>query len=129
MRKSLPAALHSFPVLLLGAAVSLLLTACDPGTSQNASVQIQITDAPSDFIQSADVWISRVYLKCGRNDEHEDADDHFEGERHGGADSLEVRRALADSLSAHRHDDEDDAGEGSDHCDNVDLFEIGRAHV
>ncbi len=28
-------------------------------------VQVQITDAPSDFIQSAEIWVSRVYLQGG----------------------------------------------------------------
>ena len=122
MRKYLPASNNFFPSILLAAAVSLL-TACDQGTSENASVQLQITDAPSDFIQSADVWISRVYLKCGPKDENEDenGEDHFEGDDHRRADSLEVRRVKDDSLRARRNDD-DEEDEGGDHCDRIDLF-------
>ena len=45
---------------------ALGLTACDDSDTapeDRALVQIAVTDAPSDYIESAEVWISRVYLQ------------------------------------------------------------------
>ncbi|MEQ9397658.1 MAG: DUF4382 domain-containing protein [Longimicrobiales bacterium] len=59
---------------LLGAATLLTAvgTACadsDPaGPSGTARIQILLTDAPSDMLDSAHVWISRVYLVGGGGD-------------------------------------------------------------
>lgn len=54
-------------ILLLGLLALLpLVGACEDGTSaDNARVHIQMTDAPSDMIQSAEIWVSRVYLQGG----------------------------------------------------------------
>jgi len=60
---------------LLGA-LALALAACDStDPSGDARVQIQLTDAPSDYIASAEVWISRVYLQGGPGDDDQDGDD------------------------------------------------------
>jgi hypothetical protein len=49
-------------VLTLG--LALILAACDPGTDPALStVKVKLTDAPADVIASAEVWISRVYLR------------------------------------------------------------------
>lgn len=49
----------------------LLFPSCEDGTGVRMStVQIQLTDKPTDAIESAHVWISRVYLQgCGTEDE------------------------------------------------------------
>ena len=40
-----------------------LVTGCDVLSSEgDARIQVQLTDAPSDYVESAVVWISRVYL-------------------------------------------------------------------
>lgn len=50
----------------LALAVALAFTGCDAGTGPQLSrVKIQLTDAPSDVIETAEVWISRVYLQGG----------------------------------------------------------------
>ncbi len=49
-----------------------LIAACDGSpTSANGTtrIQIEITDAPADFIESAEVWISQVYLVGGEEEE------------------------------------------------------------
>lgn len=49
----------------------LALASCesDPFRADGSGrVQILLTDAPSDYIQTAEVWISRVYLLPGEND-------------------------------------------------------------
>ena len=53
--------------LVLGSLALLpLMAACDDSTSaDNAMVQVQITDATSDYVQSAEIWVSRVYLQGG----------------------------------------------------------------
>lgn len=59
----------------LALAFGLGLSACDDDGVEpvgDAQVQILLTDAPSDYIASADVWISRVYLQP---DDTDDADD------------------------------------------------------
>ena len=54
-------------IVLCALALLPLAAACDDGSgaSADAKVQVQITDAPSDYIQSAEVWVSRVYLQGG----------------------------------------------------------------
>jgi len=58
-------------VLPIAAALSAVgLAACDSGTSLtvpggSATVQILLTDAPSDMLDTAHIWISRVYLSGG----------------------------------------------------------------
>jgi hypothetical protein len=43
-----------------------LLAACESGTdADSAFVQVQVTDAPADNLQSAEIWVSRVYLQGG----------------------------------------------------------------
>jgi len=63
------------PTFLTGAALaaSLILAAScgsDPVRSGdgNGRVQILLTDAPADYIETAEVWISRVYLLPGEAD-------------------------------------------------------------
>jgi hypothetical protein len=61
-------------LLLLLVATVLVLATCDDGVSPgHASLQIRITDAPSDVIASAEVCISSAYLQGG------DEDDETEG--------------------------------------------------
>jgi hypothetical protein len=71
------------PVTLIRALGLLLLLAliptiqgCDDGTGpEMTQVKIQLTDAPSDYIERADVWISRVYLQgCADGEEGEEAE-------------------------------------------------------
>lgn len=61
--------------LLAGAALALVVgsaAGCSDGLAPNtARVQVQLTDAPSDSIASAEVWISRVYLG-GEDTDQED---------------------------------------------------------
>ena len=68
-------ALHRAAVL--GAITLLPLAgACDLVESdEDARIQIQLTDAPADIIESAEVWISRVYLQGGPNDDDQDDED------------------------------------------------------
>lgn len=57
------------------------LAACDDsetGPEDAARVQIMVTDAPSDYIESAEVWISKVYLQ-GAPDTGDDAPDPAPG--------------------------------------------------
>ncbi|MBT8396327.1 MAG: DUF4382 domain-containing protein [Gemmatimonadetes bacterium] len=63
----------------LAAACLLLLGACDDATGPEEMGQIQIllTDAPADYIESAEVWISRAYLKGG-SDEGEETEEESE---------------------------------------------------
>ena len=65
MRWELSSAPRTF--VLWAAALLPLVAACSDGssTSTDAKVQVQITDAPSDYIQTADVWVSHVYLQGG----------------------------------------------------------------
>ena len=61
---------------VLGALALLALVGCDSVTSEDgARVAIQLTDAPSDLIESAEVWISRVYLQGGPHDDDQDDED------------------------------------------------------
>lgn len=48
-------------------ASSLLLLSCQDSTGPEGigQVQVLITDAPADYIETAEVWISRVYLQGG----------------------------------------------------------------
>ena len=65
-------------VAVLGAMALLPLAACedDPaGSGDDAHIQIQFTDAPADLIESAEVWISRVYLQGGPDDDDQDDED------------------------------------------------------
>ena len=56
---------------MASAAAALVLAACTSSNvvlSGTAEVQVLVTDAPSDYIASADVTFSRVYLKAGDDD-------------------------------------------------------------
>lgn len=62
--------------VLLGAIALLPLAGCDstdPG--DDARIAIELTDAPSDIVESVDIWISRVYLQGGPNDDDQDDED------------------------------------------------------
>ncbi len=63
-------------------AAALLLISCgsDPTSTTSARVQILLTDAPADYIQSAEVWISRVYLMPGAMEDTEEGEAEGEGE-------------------------------------------------
>ncbi len=53
------------PTLTVATMALLALVGCDSaGTAPRADalVQVTVTDAPSDYIESAEVWISKVYL-------------------------------------------------------------------
>jgi hypothetical protein len=52
----------------------LLLVACQDSTGPEGMGQLQvlITDAPADYIETAEVWISRVYLQGGAEEEVEE---------------------------------------------------------
>jgi hypothetical protein len=57
---------------VFGLALGLgLLAACnDPsGTDGSARIRVLLTDAPSDYIESAEVHITRVYLQGGEDDD------------------------------------------------------------
>jgi uncharacterized protein DUF4382 len=64
--------------MFFGLAGSVLLAACgssdDPTGSGNSVLQIQLTDAPADDIETAEVWISRVYLQPADVGEEQDAE-------------------------------------------------------
>jgi hypothetical protein len=53
--------------LLVAGFLVLGATACSDGATgvEMSSVRVLLTDAPSDVIASAEVWISRVYLQGG----------------------------------------------------------------
>jgi hypothetical protein len=70
-RNESPRGAYLWPLLLLILAPGFLsLNACDDGVSPGTSqVQVLLTDAPSDAIESAEVSISRVYLKAGSEEE------------------------------------------------------------
>ena len=56
-------------ILLVLLLISVLaVAACDDSESGLAQLEVLLTDAPSDYIESADVIFSRVYLKGGPND-------------------------------------------------------------
>ena len=61
------------PILLIAGALVLGAAACSDGSTgvELSSVRILLTDAPSDVIASAEVWISRVYLQGGDDEETE----------------------------------------------------------
>ncbi len=70
-------------------AATLLIASCDsdPTGTGMARVQILLTDAPSDYIQSAEVSISRVYLMRGDLDEVEEG---VEGEETEGPNKVDL---------------------------------------
>lgn len=64
------------PFRVLGALTLALLGfgACDDVTAPagDARVEVQLTDAPTDMLDSARVWISTVYLQGGDEDAEDD---------------------------------------------------------
>jgi hypothetical protein len=60
-------------ILLIAGFLVMGTAACsDESTGvQMSSVRVLLTDAPSDVIASAEVWISRVYLQSGDDEETE----------------------------------------------------------
>ncbi len=58
---------HSKFALALASLFSLGLAGCDNATAvaADARVEVQLTDAPTDMLDSARVWISEVYLQGG----------------------------------------------------------------
>ena len=52
---------------VLLASLALTLAACSDSTdsSNSARVQIQLTDATKDYLATAEVWVSHVYLQGG----------------------------------------------------------------
>ena len=61
------------PILLIAGTLVLGAAACSDGSTgvELSSVRVLLTDAPSDVIASAEVWISRVYLQGGDDEETE----------------------------------------------------------
>jgi hypothetical protein len=55
----------------------LLLASCEDTTGPEGmgQVQVLITDAPADYIETAEVWISRVYLQGGLEEETEEEEE------------------------------------------------------
>lgn len=67
IRQHLPALGKKMRGLALAGAV-LVAGACNDATGPQLSrVRVELTDAPSDIIAQADVWISQVYLQGGGN--------------------------------------------------------------
>ena len=60
-------------IIVAAGALVLSAAACsdDPTGVELSGVRVLLTDAPSDVIASAEVWISRVYLQGGADDETE----------------------------------------------------------
>ncbi|HEX9887580.1 MAG TPA: DUF4382 domain-containing protein [Longimicrobiales bacterium] len=62
----------------LATALLLALTACDAedgtGPLSAPRVQVLVTDAPSDYVASAEMWVSRIYLQGGSDMNDDDAD-------------------------------------------------------
>lgn len=59
------------PVMALAGAAALGALACDSdptGPEGAARVKILLTDAPADYIESAEIWVSHVYLQRRDND-------------------------------------------------------------
>ena len=69
----LPAPLAGLLALLV---VPFLAAGCgdDGALDGNAEVRVLVTDAPSDYIAAADIWVSAVYLQGGAMDD-DDLDD------------------------------------------------------
>ena len=107
---------YFFPSLCAG--LVAFIAGCDTASSGDARVQIQITDAPSDYIQSGEVWISRVYLKCEGAERTDEGEHVFE------------RDTLMDGHRDGEHRDTLNAGQGGDVgdgdsgllCKRVDLL-------
>ena len=61
------------PIFLMAGALILGAGACSDDSTgvELSSVRILLTDAPSDVIASAEVWISRVYLQGGDDEDTE----------------------------------------------------------
>ncbi len=51
--------------LLSAAGAVLLVAGCSSGVEGTGQIAVQMTDAPGDGVQSATVWISRIYLVGG----------------------------------------------------------------
>lgn len=106
------------PRTFLLPALALLASAvagCDLTSAEDGRVQIQVTDAASDYLEKADVWISHVYLKCEDKDEDEHEGEHLFAS---GSESVGAF-SRADSASHKHHDDEDD---DEHECERVDLL-------
>jgi hypothetical protein len=69
-RKAVRASLALLP--LLAACESIVTDA--PADADHAVVAIQLTDANADAIQTADVWVSKVYLQGGPGSRNDTAD-------------------------------------------------------
>lgn len=78
-RKQRPAARTIFRVPIAGLvlATTAVLGACDDATGpeEPARVQVLLTDAPSDMLDSAHVWISQVYVTGAGAEEAETVPD------------------------------------------------------
>ncbi len=51
------------PALALGLGLGLMACQDASGPQNQARVQIRLTDAPADYIESAEIWVSAVYLQ------------------------------------------------------------------
>jgi hypothetical protein len=68
--------IRALPITVLAAAaLGLGIAACDEATTgpeDGARVRILLTDAPADYIESAEIWVSAVYLQ--RRDDDAEGD-------------------------------------------------------
>ena len=65
--------LSRLPAAFVATLAAVAAVACDStGPEVDGQVQILLTDAPADHIESADVWISRVYLQGGGDESEEE---------------------------------------------------------
>ena len=72
-----PSAFFRTAWILVLLPLTMGLMACgDDGTGSEGAawVQVQLTDAPSDQIESAEVWVSRVYLQPGDDSDLSDGE-------------------------------------------------------
>jgi hypothetical protein len=65
---------RAIPYIAAVTACVLTVGACDDSTGpgDRARVQIRLTDAPSDYIASAEIWVSAVYLQRRSDDDEGD---------------------------------------------------------
>ncbi len=69
-RTNFPIRRHRWVLPAVAALALGAVSACDSGTAPtgpegSATIQVLLTDAPSDMLDSAHIWISRVYLTGG----------------------------------------------------------------
>lgn len=56
---------------MFAAFAALLVAACSgdsTGPEDSAALRIRLTDAPADYIESAEIWVSAIYVQRGADD-------------------------------------------------------------